>query len=260
MTETELFGVAKRALGLLDLTSLTGDETEASIGDLCRRAQTPAGPVAAVCVYGPWVELACSELVDTEIRVATVANFPEGDCDPHRAERETAQAIADGADEVDVVFPWRTWLASEHTQALEVVSAARQACPQPRVLKVIIESGQLEKPDTIQAVTRAAIDAGADFIKTSTGKSSPAATPEAARLILETIKKSGKDVGFKASGGIRTAAEAATYLVIADEIFREAWVTPAHLRIGASSLLDDLLTHLAHRILPAPTVNSSATR
>ncbi len=259
MTESELFKVAKRALGLLDLTSLTGDETEASVGDLCRSAQTLAGPVAAVCVYGRWVELARRELVDTEIKVATVANFPEGDCDPHRTEREAAQGIADGADEVDVVFPWRAWLAGEHTRALEVVGAARQACPQPLTLKVIIESGQLENPDTIQAVTRAVIDAGADFVKTSTGKSSPAATPEAARLILETIKKTGKDVGFKVSGGIRTTAEAATYLDIAGKIFGEAWVTKAHLRIGASSLLDDLLAHLGYGNSAATTIDSSVT-
>ena len=232
--------VARRAIGLVDLTSLTGDEDDAALDALCARAVTPAGPVAAVCVYGEKVARVRSQLAPGTIRIAAVANFPEGTDDPGRARRDSATAVQAGADEVDVVLPWQAWLNGEHAAALAVIEAARSEAP---VLKVILETGALVDPAIIAAASRAALQAGADFIKTSTGKRSPGATTEAALPMLEAIRDHGSG-GFKASGGVRTTLQAAEYLAMADGLLGVGWATPETFRIGASTLLDDLLESL----------------
>jgi deoxyribose-phosphate aldolase len=228
----------REMVALVDLTSLTGEETDADIAALCEQAQTPAGPVAAVCVYGPYVARAVAGLEGAGIPVAAVANFPEGDLDADRAVRETEQAVQDGAREVDVVLPWRAFLAGDRAGAMAVIEATREACPV--LLKVILESGRLQEPDVIGAAARDALAVGADFVKTSTGKLQPAATLPAAAVMLEAVRDHGIG-GFKASGGIRTAEDAAAYLELADALFGPGWATPATFRFGASSLLDDLL-------------------
>jgi deoxyribose-phosphate aldolase len=228
----------REMVALVDLTSLTGDETAQDIERLCAQAQTPAGPVAAVCVYGQYVQRAVAELEGTGIPVAAVANFPEGDLDRDRAVRETEQAVADGAREVDVVLPWRAFVNGDRAGAMAGVEAAREACPV--LLKVILESGRLQEPEVIGAAARDALAVGADFVKTSTGKLQPAATLPAAAVMLEAVRDHGMG-GFKASGGIRTADEAAAYLELADALFGPEWASPATFRFGASSLLDDLL-------------------
>jgi deoxyribose-phosphate aldolase len=228
----------REMVALVDLTSLTGEETPEDIARLCAQAQTPAGPVAAVCLYGQYVQRAVAELEGTDIPVAAVANFPEGDLDRDRAVRETEQAVNDGAREVDVVLPWRAFLNGDRAGAMAVVEAAREACPV--LLKVILESGRLQEPEVIGAAARDALAVGADFVKTSTGKLQPAATLPAAAVMLEAVRDHGMG-GFKASGGIRTADDAAAYLELADALFGPEWATPATFRFGASSLLDDLL-------------------
>jgi deoxyribose-phosphate aldolase len=228
----------REMVALVDLTSLTDEETDADIAALCEQAQTPAGPVAAVCVYGRYVTRAVAGLEGTGIPVAAVANFPEGDLDTVRAVRETEQAVLDGAREVDVVLPWRAFLAGDRAGAMAVVEATREACPV--LLKVILESGRLQAPEVIGAAARDALAVGADFVKTSTGKLQPAATLPAAAVMLEALRDHGLG-GFKASGGIRTAEDAAGYLELADALFGPEWATPATFRLGASSLLDDLL-------------------
>jgi deoxyribose-phosphate aldolase len=228
----------REMVALVDLTSLTGEETDAGIAALCEQAQTPAGAVAAVCVYGPYVARAVAGLEGTGIPVAAVANFPEGDLDADRAVRETEQAVQDGAREVDVVLPWRAFLAGDRAGAMAVIEATREACPV--LLKVILESGRLQEPDVIGAAARDALAVGADFVKTSTGKLQPAATLPAAAVMLEAVRDHGVG-GFKASGGIRTAEDVAAYLELADALFGPGWATPATFRFGASSLLDDLL-------------------
>jgi len=225
-------------VALVDLTSLTGEETEAEIAALCEQAQTPAGPVAAVCVYGQYVTRAVAELEGSGIRVAAVANFPEGDLDTERAVRETEQAVQDGAREIDVVLPWQAFAAGDRAGAMAMVEATREACPV--LLKVILESGRLHEPETIGAAARDALAVGADFVKTSTGKVQPAATLPAAAVMLEAVRDHGMG-GFKASGGIRTAEEAAEYLELADALFGGEWATSRTFRFGASSLLADLL-------------------
>jgi deoxyribose-phosphate aldolase len=225
-------------VALVDLTSLTGEETDAEIAALCAQAQTPAGPVAAVCVYGRYVARAVAELDGSGIPVAAVANFPEGDLDAERAVRETEQAVRDGAREVDVVLPWRAFAAGDRAGAMAVVEATREACPV--LLKVILESGLLREPELIGAAARDALAVGADSVKTSTGKLQPAATLPAAAVMLEAVHDHGIG-GFKASGGIRTAEEAADYLELADALFGAEWAAPRTFRFGASSLLADLL-------------------
>ncbi|MEA2296227.1 MAG: deoxyribose-phosphate aldolase [Solirubrobacteraceae bacterium] len=219
-----------RASALLDLTTLTGQETDEEIDALCERAARHG--VAAVCVYGRYVARAAGH----GVRVAAVANFPEGDLDADRAARESAAAVDAGAQEVDVVLPWRAWLDGDSAGALQVVEAARNATP--GTLKVILESGRLG--DRVREAADAALAGGADFVKTSTGKVGPGASPEAARAMLEAVRDHGSG-GFKASGGVRTREHAEAYLAIADELLGPDWATPQTFRIGASSLLDVLL-------------------
>lgn len=234
---------AARALPLLDLTSLGDDDTDARIEALCARAVTPAGRVAAVCLYPRFVPLARRLLAGTGVRVATVVNFPEGTAPPARVADDTAAAVADGADEIDVVMPWRALAAGDEASVRAVLGACRGACP-GTPLKVILETGGLGDPALIATASRLALDAGADFLKTSTGKLQPAATPEAAAVMLAAIRDAGSPAGFKAAGGIRDTAAAAVYLDLADRTLGSGWATPATFRFGASGLLDALLADL----------------
>jgi len=227
---------ARRALPLVDLTSLNDDDTPEKIAALCEQAVTPAGHVAAVCVHAPFVRQCVYALRGTGVKVATVANFPQGALDAAAVRAEVEREVADGADEVDVVLPWRAWLDGDRAGALSVVAAARGATP--GTLKVILESGQLGM--RVKAAAADALDAGADFVKTSTGKVPPGASPDAARAMLEALRDHGSG-GFKASGGVRTREDAEAYLALADEFLGPDWATPQTFRIGASSLLDELL-------------------
>ena len=233
--------VARRAIPLLDLTSLGDDDTPATIERLCAAAGGAGGAAAAVCVYPEHIATARRALAEQglgRVAVATVTNFPDGGADVERARRETRRAVAAGADEVDVVLPWRAWLAGDHETGRRLVAACREASA-GRILKVILETGELKDPDRIRAASLAALDAGADFIKTSTGKVAVNATPEAARVMLEAIRERGRG-GFKAAGGVRTVADAAAYLALADGIMGPAWADASRFRIGASALLGEL--------------------
>ena len=239
---SDLMLAAQRALSLMDLTTLNDDDTDARVVDLCHKASGPAGRVAAVCVFPRFVAIAKKTLREQgspEILVATVTNFPQGGADVAQALEETRQAVSFGADEVDVVFPYRALLAGDGELGARLVTACKQVSGASR-LKVIIESGELATPDLIRQASLIAIQAGADFIKTSTGKVPVNATLDAARVMLEAIHDSGRDCGFKAAGGVKTVAEAAEYLALADRIMGSDWVRPAHFRFGASSLLADL--------------------
>lgn len=234
---------AQRLLTLLDLTSLNDGDTETDIARLCEQAVTDFGMVAAVCVWPRFVPLCKKWLADTGVRVATVANFPQGRDDLDCALAETAAALAYGADEIDVVFPYHAWLAGEQTLAWEILAACRDVC-HDIILKVILETGRLQTPQNIATASLGAIEIGADFIKTSTGKAEVSATLPAATVMLSAIKQSGEPVGFKAAGGIRTTAQAAEYLELAEGIMESGWATPNTFRIGASALLEDILTVL----------------
>lgn len=233
------------ALTLIDLTSLNEDDTDQTVIDLCGSAKTDAGSPAAVCVYPRFVPIAKKTLQKLgleRIKVATVTNFPAGSDDISIAVAETRAAIAYGADEVDVVFPYRALIAGNAEVGFELVQQCKAACGHAITLKVIIESGELKEPARIRHASDIAIEAGADFLKTSTGKVPVNATLEAAHIMLEAIRNSGRDVAFKAAGGIRTAEEAAAHLQLAEEMMGIHWITPEHYRFGASSLLGNLLT------------------
>ncbi|HYE49556.1 MAG TPA: deoxyribose-phosphate aldolase [Azospirillaceae bacterium] len=235
--------VAVRALPLLDLTSLNDGDDEASTEALCERASTPAGRVAAVCLWPAFVAQARRLLAGDGIRVATVVNFPGGSFPPERVAEEIRAALADGADEIDVVMDYADVMRGTGSRARELLAACREACG-PTTMKVILETGALAKPVLVERAAAIAVEAGADFLKTSTGKVPAGATPGAARILLEACKGAPRPVGFKASGGVRDIAGAQQYLALADEICGPYWATPATFRFGASGLLDALLKEL----------------
>lgn len=245
---TELNARSRQALQLMDLTSLNEDDTPEAIIALCQQARTEAGNTAAICIYPRFIPLARKTLKSlglNDVTIATVSNFPDGGDDVDIAVAETRAAVAYGADEVDVVFPYRALMAGNETVGAELVKQCKEACGDNVLLKVIIESGELKDEVLIRRASEIAIDAGADFIKTSTGKVPVNATTESARIMLETIRDSGKtNVGFKPAGGIKTAEDAAVHLELADTIMGPEWVDRNHYRFGASSLLGNLLIDL----------------
>lgn len=239
--------VSALVLRCLDLTSLGEDDTPARAAELARKAATPFGQPAALCVYPELIVAARMGLARAgiaEVPVATVVNFPEGAADPARVERETRRALAAGADEIDLVFPWRSFLAGDEAAARAVLAAAQARCHGRAPLKLILESGAYRDPGALDAAAQLGLEGGADFLKTSTGKHSPGATPEAARIILKAIADSGRSAGFKVSGGVRSLREAVAYMALVRQILGEAAVSPARFRIGASALLDDVLQSL----------------
>ena len=242
-TRADLPTTARRALACLDLTSLNDSESAADIERLCLRATGPCGNTAAVCVWPRRAALARS-LLPPQVAVAAVANFPDGGSDIERAVRDSGEIVDAGAQEVDVVLPWR-----DLATAPALLAAVRRTCA-GLTLKVILETGELKHEASIRVACRIALDAGADFLKTSTGKTPVSATPAAARLLLQAIAGDAAArarVGFKPAGGIRTVADAGLYVALATEYLGAAAVHPTRFRIGASSLLDDIEAVLAGR-------------
>lgn len=243
---------ARQALPLVDLTSLNATDTDADIESLCQQAKTPFGHPAAVCVYPQFIVTARRALtahtLNGQVKIASVTNFPDGGADVMAAARETREAVASGADEVDVVLPYRTLIDGDEDTCLEFVEMCQAACGGQALLKIILETGELKEPALIKRASEIAIEGGADFIKTSTGKVEVSATLEAAEIMLNAIKDSGQDVGFKASGGVRTTEDAAEYLALAADIMGPAWITPKHFRFGASSLLANLAATLTGNV------------
>lgn len=236
--------IAKRAMSVLDLTTLGDDDTEATVRALCARASTPVGPTAAVCVWARFVPTAKAALAGTSVRVATVVNFPAGGVDSARVAVETEAARAAGADEIDVVIPYKSFIAGE-TAPTEAVLRACRAATGTAPMKVIVESGAFEDATSLDRAARVALAEGADFLKTSTGKIKAGASLEAAVVFLSAIKSTGSRAGVKISGGVRDSDQAAAYLAVADEIMGEGWATPARFRFGASSVIDHLLATAA---------------
>lgn len=232
--------LALRLLSLLDLTSLGENDTPAQIEALCMSALAAPGLPAAVCVYPEHITTARRCLQGTAVKVATVVNFPEGAGDPGRVERETRRALGAGADEIDLVFPYRSLLDGDVAGARTVVRGCRAICADGVVLKLILETGVLATRAHIRAACEIGLEEGVDFLKTSTGKVPVNATPEAATIILDAIAASGGRCGFKAAGGIRTLADATTYLTLAETRLGSGWSDPAHFRIGASALFGEL--------------------
>lgn len=252
--DTARRALARKALACLDLTRLgpppaapgtdpwPGADTPADIDALCRQAVGPAGrgAVAAVCVWPAFVAQARAAL-PPGIAVAAVANFPDGGLDAERAVSE-AQAVLDaGGQEVDLVLPWSALREGQDAAAARLVEQVRRAT-EGHVLKLILETGELARPELIARAARLGLDTGVDFLKTSTGKTAVGATPEAARVMLEAIAihPRGGEVGFKASGGVRSLADAATYLALVHEVLGPQAGQPRRFRLGASALLAEL--------------------
>ena len=232
---------ARRAIALLDLTSLNDADDEAAALALCRRAVTPFGAAAAVCLWPRFVGLAREALARTGVKIATVVNFPHGENPPDAIAAATRAAVADGADEIDVVAPWRRFLAGDAESFTQALAACRAACGDGVRLKVILESGVFDDAGALRAAADLALAAGADFLKTSTGKREPGATLEAMGVFYDAVKAAGVRAGVKASGGVRTAEQAQAYLAQADVRMGPGWATAATFRFGASALLDALL-------------------
>jgi deoxyribose-phosphate aldolase len=229
---------AQRILSLIDLTNLNDDCTEEDVVELCSRAQGEFGNTAAVCVWPRFVNLCASILRGTSIKVATVVNFPHGGTDVADVVAATIAALDAGADEIDLVLPYQSMITGDEAQVLSILQAVREVVHAPSHLKVILETGELINPERIRRASELAIKSGADFIKTSTGKTKISATPEAVTTMLQVIRDSGRPVGLKPSGGIRTVADAQKYLDLADAIMGPQWATPQTFRFGASGLID----------------------
>lgn len=239
----DLQRAARRTISLLDLTSLNDSDTEKSTQNLCAAARCAEGQVAAVCVlpaFVPKARLVLEVQGYVGINVATVVNFPAGDDDLVGAYDAVSQAIADGADEVDLVFPWRALMSGDCMVGQEMVQACVRGCADKVALKVIIESGQLASPALIRQASEICVEAGAQFIKTSTGKTDIGATPAAVQVMSEVLRDSGAACGLKVSGGVRTAEEALDYINLVENVLGEGWTTPSTFRLGASSLLGSL--------------------
>ncbi|MFT3953964.1 MAG: deoxyribose-phosphate aldolase [Piscinibacter sp.] len=237
---------ARLALSCLDLTSLNDGDDEAAIVRLAERAAAAPGPVAALCVWPRFVPTALAH-APAGVAVAAVANFPDGSTDIERALRDSGEIVAAGAHEVDVVMPWRSLAAGDEASCAALLRAVRRAC-EGRVLKVILETGELKTPALIARASCIALAEGADFLKTSTGKTPVGATPEAATLMLQAIAAdagAAARVGFKAAGGVRSVADAALYLDRVEAVLGAAALAPARCRIGASALLADIEAVLA---------------
>lgn len=246
MTSHSLRETAAVALSLLDLTNLKDDCTPAQIETLCARAQSPYGNTAAVCIWPRFVAQARGILgTDHAVKIATVVNFPAGDMEVADVAAEAREAIADGADEIDLVIPYQALLAGNEQAVTDMVAAVKAECTGPVIMKTILETGELKDVALIQRASELAIEAGSDFIKTSTGKVAVNATLEAADIMLRAIRDSGRKVGFKPAGGIGSVADAALYLSLAETILAPDWAMPSTFRFGASSLLDDILGVLA---------------
>ncbi|NQY88995.1 MAG: deoxyribose-phosphate aldolase [Colwellia sp.] len=243
---------ARLAISLMDLTSLTNQETPQDIEQLCQRAKSQGGNTAAICIFPRFIPLAKKILAQQgtpNIKIATVTNFPHGNDDIDIAVAETRAAVAYGANEVDVVFPYRALIAGDINVGLALIEACKHVCPKNVLLKVIIETGELKTPKLIKLASEVSIRAGADFIKTSTGKVKVNATPAAAKIMLEAIKSTNNEhvnTGFKVAGGVKNVNDALVYLTLANNILGDSWTTTEHFRFGASSLLANLLATLGH--------------
>ncbi|KPW62801.1 Deoxyribose-phosphate aldolase [Pseudomonas syringae pv. helianthi] len=239
--------LARQVIGLLELFALNTDDTEQRIVGICQRALTPVGPVAAVCVQPRFVCLARTTLdrmLARGVKVVGVVNFPHGSSNIPAVTTEVRDALMSGADEIDVVYPFRALLGGDRLAGLEMISACAAVCAGQARLTATLETCDLRDSQMILDACRDAIASGADFLKTCTGKAASHVTPQAVRVMLESISDVGGQVGLKVAGGIRTFDEACIYMTLAHARFGRQWMNAGRLRLGGSSLLDDLLVRL----------------
>ncbi len=256
-TSAKLSGL-KLAISMMDLTTLEGKDTPGKVSFLCRKAMQPLDPryevptCAAVCVYSNFVRAAKKFLGTSGVKVASVATaFPTGLMPVRLKLQEVRAAANDGTDEIDMVINRGVFLAGEHNRVFDEIAATKEACGEAH-LKVILETGELQTYDNVRIASEIAMRAGADFIKTSTGKVSPAATMPVTLVMLEAIRdyfyETGIRIGMKPAGGIRNAKEALAYLVMVKETLGDDWLTPDLFRFGASTLVNDVLMQIVKTV------------
>ena len=241
----------RMAIAMTDLTTLEGMDSAGKVSALCKKAMLPmpgAPPVAAVCVYPDLVPVAVEAVAGSTVQVASVATgFPSGRTSVDLKLDEAAAAVAAGATEIDMVIDRGAFLAGRYGEVFDQICRVKDACGDAR-LKVILEVGELETFDNVRKASRIALLAGADFIKTSTGKVKVNATMPVVLLMLEAVRdhylETGRFTGVKAAGGIKTAKQALRYLVMVNETAGDLWLRPEGFRFGASTLLNDLLMQL----------------
>ncbi len=244
----------KLAMSLLDLTTLDAKDTEGKVRQLCAKAKRPhealpdVPPVAAVCVYPNFVRLAKKELQETPIKVAAVATaFPSGMSNLKFKLEETKWAVGEGADEIDMVISRGKFWSGDFNYVADEIAAVKEVCGAAH-LKVILETGELGTLDNVRKASDIAMEAGADFIKTSTGKVQPAATLPVTLVMLEAIRdfyyKTGRKIGMKPAGGVATAKIALQYLVMVKETLGQDWLNAEMFRFGASVLANDILRQI----------------
>jgi len=242
------------AISMIDLTTLEGKDSDGKVRQMCQKALHPlpgdpsVGPVAAVCVYPNLVAIAAQTLRGTPVHIASVATgFPSGQVPLPVKIDETRRAVGDGADEIDMVIDRGAFLSGEYAKVADEIALVKEACGAAH-LKVILETGELQTYDNVRQASHLAMNAGADFIKTSTGKIQPAATPPVVLVMLEAIRDhflaTGKRIGMKPAGGMKTSKQALHMLVLVKETLGDAWLTPDLFRLGASTLTNDLLMQL----------------
>ena len=251
--ESKMQGL-KLALSMIDLTTLEGKDTPGKVKQMCYKAAHlhdvyPDLPtVAAVCVYPSMVRIAAQALKETQIQIASVSTaFPSGQAPLDVKIRDTEFAVAEGATEIDMVISRGKFLSGEYSYVFDEIAKIKECCGKAR-LKVILETGELATLDNVRKASDIAIHAGADFIKTSTGKIQPAATMQVTYVMLQAIKdyfdSTGKMIGMKPAGGISTAKLALHNLVMVNEILGPTWLTNEWFRFGASSLANDVLMQI----------------
>ncbi|HIF14282.1 MAG TPA: deoxyribose-phosphate aldolase [Bacteroidetes bacterium] len=244
----------KMAINMIDLTTLEGMDSPAKVKQLCSKAMRPhdafddVPSVAAVCVYPNYVKIAKKELKGSGVNVAAVSTaFPSGNAPKQIKIDDTRFAVDEGADEIDMVISRGKFLAGEYKFVFDEIAMIKEVCGKTH-LKVILETGELETLDKVRLASDIAMEAGADFIKTSTGKIQPAATMPVTLVMLEAIRefyyKTGRMIGMKPAGGIKTHKDALKYLVMVKETLGEAWLNNKYFRFGASSLANELLMQL----------------
>jgi len=234
-------------LSLIDLTSLEGSDNDQSIHALCEKAKKYE--TAAVCVYPSLVSIAKKQLEGTTIKVASVAGaFPSGLSPLHLRLEEVKSALSEGSDEIDMVISRGKFLEGNHAAVSEEISAFKKICG-GKTLKVILETGELGTISNIRKASEIAVDAGADFLKTSTGKISVNATLESVCAMLLTIKDSGKKIGIKPSGGISDGNTAIKYIRLTEKILGKEWLNPTLFRFGASRLADIIFFQIEGKMI-----------
>ena len=246
----------QQIVSLIDLTNLNDDCDQTAIKTLCAQTETPVGHVAAVCVWPAFVSDVINILgQNSPVRIATVVNFPSGDEPLESACAAIEKALNDGANEIDYVLPYNALINGNKELVTNSLQIIRSCTPEYALLKVILETGELDSNELIRTAANIAIDQGADFIKTSTGKVPVNATLESAKIMLDAIAQTPRNVGFKAAGGIKSVSEANAYLNLSEELIGQNWADSTHFRFGASSLLQDALSNLNGGITATSTTD-----